>query len=172
MKNILLLTGSPGSGKTTLIREAIASSPLKAGGFYTRELRAGGRRCGFEIVTLDGATAVLSHVDTKTSHRVGKYYVNVANLEAVGVASLHQALQSSDLIVVDEIGKMELKSEAFKEVVLAAIESGKKVLGTVMLVTHPWADRIKADERVQLVHLSRQEYSRVREEVRRWMSAA
>ena len=50
----LLLTGAPGAGQTTIIREAISATKVKGGGFYTQEMRQGGVRLGFEIITLDG----------------------------------------------------------------------------------------------------------------------
>jgi len=48
------LTGQPGTGKTALIKEALARTRVKGGGFYTEEMRTGGIRQGFRIVTLGG----------------------------------------------------------------------------------------------------------------------
>jgi len=62
MKRALLLTGKPGTGKTALIKEALAGTKVRAGGFYTEEMRAGGAREGFRLVTLDGQSTVLAHV--------------------------------------------------------------------------------------------------------------
>ena len=63
MPEALLLTGRPGVGKTTVVRRVVERLSRPTGGFYTCELREGGRRTGFEIVTLDGQRATLSHVD-------------------------------------------------------------------------------------------------------------
>ncbi len=63
MTDVYLLTGSPGAGKTFLIKEAIAGFELEAGGFYTEEIRDHGLRQGFKITTLDGQSAILSHVN-------------------------------------------------------------------------------------------------------------
>src|SRR4030042_397641 len=120
MANVYLLTGSPGAGKTTIIREVVARFKNKAGGFYTQEIRVGGIRQGFKITALNGREAVLSHVDISSPHRVSKYGVDISNLDNIGVAALYQSLKESDLIIIDEIGKMELFSPRFRESALKA----------------------------------------------------
>ena len=165
MKQAYLLTGPPGVGKTTLIKEAITAIEQRAGGFYTREMRSQGVRQGFEIVTLDGASAILASVDFDGPHRVSKYGVMVDNMDNVGVAALRRAIKECDIVVVDEIGKMELFSPAFREAVLEALDSGKKLLGTIMLAPHPWADRIKQDPRVEVVMVSRANHQQVAQEL-------
>jgi len=141
-------------GKTTIIQRVVERLPGRAGGFYTAEIRERGRRRGFKIITLDGQEGILAHVDIKGPHRVSKYGVDVAGFEAVGVAALRRAIVDADYIVIDEIGKMELFSPAFKEAVREAIESPATVLGTIMLRPHPWADAIKRHPRVTLLRVT------------------
>jgi nucleoside-triphosphatase len=169
MANVYLLTGSPGTGKTTVIRQAIAGSKVKAGGFYTEEIRSGGTRQGFRIITLDGRDAILAHVDSHSRYRVSKYGVDVQNLDNVGVAAIIRAIDESDLIVIDEIGKMELFSPRFREAVLKAIDSGKKVLGTIMLSPHPFADDIKRHHGVKVIQLTRADHDQVLREILDWV---
>jgi nucleoside-triphosphatase len=169
MANVYLLTGSPGTGKTTAIRQAIARSEAEAGGFYTEEIRSGGTRQGFRIVTLDGQDAVLAHVDSHSRYRVSKYGVDIQNLDNVGVAAVNQAIEISDLIVIDEIGKMELFSTRFREAALKAIDSGKKVLGTIMLSPNPFADEIKRHPEVKVVQLTRANNDEVLREILGWL---
>ena len=169
MANVYLLTGSPGTGKTTVIRQAIARSKARAGGFYTEEIRSGGTRLGFRIVTLDGQNAILAHVDNHSRYRVSKYGVDVQNLDDVGVAAVNRAVDESDLIVIDEIGKMELFSPSFREAVLKAIDSGKKVLGTAMLSPHPFADDIKRHPGVKVIQLTRADHDQVLGEILDWV---
>jgi nucleoside-triphosphatase len=108
----LLLTGPPRCGKTTVVQKVVARFPGKAAGFYTREVREGGVRVGFEIVTLDGRTALLSHVDFPGPCRVGKYGVNLDNFHRLALPAL-EAAPGVELIVVDEVGKMECLSRQF-----------------------------------------------------------
>jgi nucleoside-triphosphatase len=165
----LLLTGAPGTGKTTIIRDAIHAMREKLGGFYTQEMRDGGARLGFEILTLDGSRAVLAHVDIRGPQRVGKYGVDVACLERVAIPAMRQAIQERSIVVIDEIGKMELLSPAFREALIEVLNSGKRLLGTITLQPHPFADGIKRDPRVQVVSVSRSNRQLVLGEVTRWL---
>jgi len=169
MKRALLLTGKPGTGKTALIKEAIARTKVRGGGFYTEEIRAGGIRQGFRIVTLDGQEAVLAHVNISSPYQVGKYKVDIDSLNRVGVSALRQALKESDLILIDEIGKMELLSPQFREAVTQAIGSGKKVLGTIMLNPHPFAEEIKRRLEVRTPLVTRNNRDEVMGEILNWL---
>jgi nucleoside-triphosphatase len=108
----ILLTGPPQCGKTTVVQKVVARFPGRAAGFYTREVREGGRRLGFEIVTLEGETSLLSHVDFPGPYRVGKYGVNLDNFHQLALPAL-TFKPGIDLIVVDEVGKMECLSDKF-----------------------------------------------------------
>ena len=171
MKRVCLLTGRPGTGKTSLIKQAVAGMRGKAGGFYTEEIRSRGIREGFRLVTLDGQDATLAHVNIHSPYRVSKYGVDIDSLDRVGVPALHQAAQQCDLVVIDEIGKMELFSADFRDAMLQIIDSGKRVLGTIMLNPNPWADRIKQNPQVHLIEVTRTSYHQVLEELRRWLIA-
>jgi nucleoside-triphosphatase len=172
MAAVYLLTGSPGTGKTTLIRQAIAKSKVNAGGFFTEELRSNRIRQGFKIVTLDGQEAILAHIEISSPYRVSKYGVDVEALENIGVASVHRAIREADLIVIDEIGKMELYSPRFKEAVLQAVQSKKKVLGTVMLNSYTFADDIKRIPGVHVVEVTRSNQAEVLTDVVNWIRLA
>ena len=171
MKPVYLLTGQPGTGKTTIIKQAIAELKGKVGGFYTDEIRSQGVRQGFRLVTLDGQTAVLAHLYFHSPHRVSKYGVDVDSLDKVGVAAIEQAIKKRDLVVIDEIGKMELFSAKFREAVLNILNSGKRLLGTIMLSSHPCADVIKRQPQVNLVTVTRTNHQQVLEELQDWLNA-
>ncbi|KAJ6413351.1 hypothetical protein OIU84_006195 [Salix udensis] len=121
-----LVTGPPGAGKTTLIMRVLetlkTSNPsLKIQGFYTREIREGIERVGFEVVTLDGrkaplASTIVSTPDTRWP-TVGKYKVDISSFEAVALPEL-QIKEDTDLFIIDEVGKMELFSSSFFPAVL------------------------------------------------------
>ncbi len=170
MKRAYLLSGEPGCGKTSAVRQVLSRAGKSAGGFYTEEMRAGGVRRGFRIVTLDGSRAVLADTDARGPHRVGKYGVYVENLDAVAVPAVRAAIGDCDLVVIDEIGKMELFSNSFRDAVLTALESGKNVLGTIMSSAHPWADGVKRRPEVEVVTVTRANRDEVVEGVLKWLA--
>jgi nucleoside-triphosphatase len=171
MKQAFLLTGAPGTGKTSIIKDALSKVEKSAGGFYTEEIRVGGIRQGFKIVTLDGESATLAHVNIKSPYQVSKYGVDIASLNEVAVPALRRALNENDIVVIDEIGKMELFSKSFQEAVLEASASGKKVLGTIMLKPHPWADRLKHHPNVEIVLVTRVNRSEVARQALLWLKS-
>ena len=169
MKRVYLLTGKPGTGKTSLIRQALIELGGTAGGFYTEEIRSRGIREGFRLVTIDGESAILAHINIGGPCRVSKYGVDIGSLDRVGVSALSRAIAQCDLIVIDEIGKMEIFSPSFREAVSQAVGSGKRVLGTIMLGPHPWADAIKQQPQVNLIAVTRDNHKQVLNELSGWL---
>ncbi|XP_074899378.1 cancer-related nucleoside-triphosphatase isoform X2 [Buteo buteo] len=144
MSKHVFLTGPPGVGKTTLIQkvtQALKSSGISIDGFYTEEVREGGRRTGFDVVTLSGKRGPLSRVssDSSTSrreYRVGQYVVDLVSFEQLVLPMLRNVNHGSDaekkICVIDEIGKMELFSQPFIQAVRQTLTgSGTMVLGTI-----------------------------------------
>jgi nucleoside-triphosphatase len=126
-----LITGLPGVGKTTLIRKVASELyHLHAVGFYTAEIREGSARKGFELVSLDGGRGLLSHVDIRGPHRVGKYGVDVGGFDRF-LDTIEWHGPDAGLIVIDEIGKMECFSEKFRELVRRLLNSDTPVLATI-----------------------------------------
>ena len=171
MKRVYLLMGKPGSGKTGLIKEVVAGLKIGAGGFYTEEIRSQGVRQGFRLVTLDGQEAVLAHINIHGPYRVSKYGVDIDTFDRIGVSALYRAAEQCDLIIIDEIGKMELFSASFRQAVSKMIDSGKHVLGTIMLSPNPWADAIKRRPQVNLLTVIRANHQDVLAELSHWLEA-
>jgi nucleoside-triphosphatase len=169
MTSVCLISGPPGSGKTSLIKHLIVTPGIKAGGFFTEEIRIGGLREGFRLVTLDGNAALLAHIDIRSPNRIGKYGIDLSVMDNLAVKTLRQAAATNDLIVIDEIGKMELLSLVFKSTILEIIEGSKRVLGTIMLKSDPWADMIKQKAQVKLLMLSRYNRAEVSKNVEEWL---
>ncbi|XP_058690358.1 cancer-related nucleoside-triphosphatase isoform X3 [Poecile atricapillus] len=146
MSKHVFLTGPPGVGKTTLIQkvtQALKSSGVPIDGFYTQEVREGGRRTGFDVVTLSGNRGPLSRVSpssgssaSRREYRVGQYVVDLVSFEQLVLPMLRNVNQDGDtekrICVIDEIGKMELFSQAFIQAVRQTLAgSGTVVLGTI-----------------------------------------
>lgn len=128
-----LITGLPGVGKTTLVRRLCDElQQHRPAGFYTEEIRESGVRRGFALVGLDGSRDILAHVDIAGKHRVGKYGVDVGRLDTF-LERLALQDPRNELVVLDEIGKMECCSSLFVDLVRSLLDSERTVLATIAL---------------------------------------
>jgi len=154
-KKNILLTGRPGIGKTTVIAEVLRGlKGVSASGFYTREIRPARTREGFEAITLEDKRAVLAHIKSPSQHRVSKYGVELAEFEATIVPAIEPALTEAEVIVIDEIGKMECFSAKFREAVVRALDSDKVVLGTIGLGGDKFIRALKERDDVLLMKVT------------------
>ncbi len=151
----LLLTGPPGCGKTTLIERIACSLKRPFHGFYTADIREKGQRVGFEIESFAGAKAIMSHVDIRSPYRVGKYGVDLHAFESIAIPEIEAALKKKELLIIDELGKMELFSQSFKNFILDAFDSDVPLIAAILSGTHPFCDRLKRFAGVELFVLSR-----------------
>jgi nucleoside-triphosphatase len=152
-KNILI-TGLPGSGKTTLIRK-LAGELRSCGpsGFFTQEIRVQGTRKGFAMTSFAGATGTLAHVDIRGPERVGRYGVDVAGFERF-LRSLPLLDPRNRVVIIDEIGKMECLSARFRDAVSALLDSAVPVVATVARNGGAFIEQIKDRPDVDLVELT------------------
>lgn len=147
----VLLTGRPGVGKTTVIKKVLEGFGGRAGGFYTEEIRRGNIREGFRIRTLDGRNGILAHISHSGPFRVGKYGVDVDAFDGIAVPSLERALERDELVIIDEIGKMELFSRRFRSLLQRILESEKGILGVIHRETDPFTRRIRQWPAVEIL---------------------
>lgn len=134
-KRFWLITGAPGTGKTTLLLKvvgALENRGVSVGGMVSREVRENGVRVGFEILDLtSGKQGWLAYVNPKVGPQVGKYHVNLQDLDYIGAVAIKDAILKAAVVAIDEIGPMELFSENFKHAVTQALESHRVVLAVV-----------------------------------------
>jgi len=131
------ITGMPSVGKThTLIKiiEKIEKSGYKIEGMITEPLMENKKRVGFYCTDWQTKEReVFAHLNFDTKDKVSKYGVNIAVLEKVGVHAIEKAVNDPDIdiIIIDEIGKMEMLSEKFCDAVVEALDSDKPILVTL-----------------------------------------
>ncbi len=141
----IAVTGAPGSGKSTLVARVVGAVPLSAGGMVTAETRKCGRRVGFSVRDLaTGKEGVLAHLHLEDGPSFGRYRLNLRDLEEIGVRAIERALAERELVVIDEVGPMELQSPAFISAVERALREAPNLLVTVHRASnHPLAYRIR-----------------------------
>ena len=155
----MFLTGVPGVGKSTVVKkvaEKIQRGGFKVGGMTSGDLRSGGGRVGFEIRNLLTEEAgVLAHINQLSGPRVGRYRVKNEDLDKIGAEAIVSATKSADLIIIDEVGPMELTSPRFKDAVQAALASAKSLLGTVHRnAQDPLARTIRSSPNIEIIEVT------------------
>jgi nucleoside-triphosphatase len=152
----LLLEGRPGIGKTTVARRLLnllREAGVPVAGFTTGELRTGGRREGFMVQAASGAQEVLAHVGLPGPPRVGRYGVDLAAFERVALPALRTP-RTGGVVVVDELGKMELASAAFCEAIVELLGRDVAVVATVHLGRHRFTDALKRRPDIRVVRVT------------------
>jgi nucleoside-triphosphatase THEP1 len=149
----LLFTGAPGCGKSTLIESMIKKMDRPACGFFTREVREVGRRTGFSITTLDGRSGILAREGLLSLYRVGRYGVCIEDIERIAVPSMTPETEE-EIVVVDEIGKMECMSVLFRNTLRALLDSVHPVIGSVALKGDSFIEGIKQRNDVLVVKVT------------------
>ncbi|MBW2436734.1 MAG: AAA family ATPase [Deltaproteobacteria bacterium] len=165
----ILITGFPGSGKTTLFRRLVDElQHLNPAGFYTAEIREGKSRRGFELCSLDGRTGTLAHVDLRTGYRVGKYVVDVNGFEAF-LAELPLWAPQTGLVMIDEIGKMECLSDRFIEIIKSVFDSDRRLVATIAKKGGGLIAQLKKRTDVRLFVLTRENQDKIFIKVRSFL---
>lgn len=162
----ILLEGRPGVGKTTAalrVAELLRTAGLRVRGFVTEELRESGVRVGFAIETLEGRRGILAHVELRGPPRVGKYGVDLAAFERLALPALSAG--DDEVVIVDELGKMELSSDAFRTVVMDLFARRAPVVATVHAFAHPFTDALKRRADVTTLPVTRRDRDELPERV-------
>ncbi|CAB3223696.1 unnamed protein product [Arctia plantaginis] len=178
-----VLTGEPGVGKTTLTKKlssTIADKGIKLSGFYTEEIRKDGVREGFDIVTVDGVRGRLARDQTLLSapikQKVGKYGVLVKEFETIAMPCLVKSEDSTpQVLVIDEIGKMEFQSETFKAAIKIIFNhpSHYTVLATIPLKKgDQLIESIRNNKNAKVWMVTRKNRDTIHEEILKVMNTA
>lgn len=146
----LFLTGKSEIDKTAFIKRILPEIKNKRG-FFTEEIKEKGEGIGLKIVTLQGKEGVFAHKDFLLPFHLGRYGVNVNVFNSFAVAELREVLAGNcEVVVVDEIGKMELFSKELRDVVGEVLEK-KTIMGTMSTADEPFLNYLRRRKDVYII---------------------
>ena len=159
MEHLIFLTGTPRVGKTTVLQEVawkLKSKGYTLGGMICQEIRENGTRVGFEIRDYpSNRKGWLAHIRQPVGPNIGKYRVNLKDLDSIGITAILNALEDADIVLIDEIGPMELLSEKFEKAVQQVLNSSKLAIGTIHYRTnHSLVKQIKSRKDTDIVKVT------------------
>jgi nucleoside-triphosphatase len=149
----------PGIGKSTALKKIIKfleNRNLIVGGMVSSEIRSAGNRVGFEIVDiLTGKKGILAHINQPEGPQIGKYRVNLYDLDEIGAKAIYRAVNEANFIIVDEIGPMELFSQEFRKAVRKAVDGPKPVVGAIHFkAKDPLITEIKTRRDTEIIEIT------------------
>jgi nucleoside-triphosphatase len=163
-KNILI-TGLPGLGKTTLIKQLVYElSRYSPRGFYTEEIRPKEERIGFQLVSLDGKRSMLAHVLIDSPYQIGKYRVDVSAFDSF-LDSLRLGTPEGGIVIIDEIGKMECLSMKFVRMIQELLDSKNIVIATIAHTDGGIKGKIKERDDVTLFKMNLENRDVLKDEI-------
>lgn len=176
----VLLTGPPRSGKSRLLRQLAERYPGNAGGYLVQEiLDSDRRRAGFELLVVWSgpgsglrtvSRSVLARLEPWTPHRVGRYWLEEATVMRA-VQALDAAMHEGGLVLVDEIGPLQIGVPAFRDALSRCFDQAGPLLGSISTVADPFLDSLRARPGLRLLEVNRQNSRHIAEGIHRWLCA-
>ena len=146
MKNVFLITAPPRTGKTTLIKKIVQQmGEENFCGFITEEMRENGERVGFKVKEINGKEFILAHINIKSDHKISRYFVDADAFENFA-ADFFSRIDKNKILVIDEMGPMEMLSSRFRQEILDLFDSQRPILGTISVDIHMESDSIELIE--------------------------
>lgn len=159
----ILLTGEPGVGKSTLLSSVIEAFENKQG-FVTTEKRTNGIRTSFEMTASNGESFVLCSVDSPSTVRVSRYGVNVQELEQF--VNKLPSIEAGKLVYLDEIGQMQLYSEAYKKVITEYLCLQNPVIGTLSKIYNDeFTNQLRTRSDIEIIEVTLENRDELKEKL-------
>jgi len=164
MKQNIVITGPPASGKSTLLQSLISEKQVY--GIFTKDILKDGARWGFKVINMrSGKSEIFASMDMKP-HVLLKYGVDVEKFEKVAIPAIEEGINNKDsIIVIDEMKMLSFFSDRYRKLILKALET-KRVLATApMKLRHDFLDRIKSRPDVRVHYLTKFNFNRLLKDI-------
>jgi nucleoside-triphosphatase len=166
MGKVVLLTGEPRVGKTTALKKIIEKiGKSNCIGFYTEEIRNEFDRVGFDCVSLDGRRKRIADINSHSSIRMGRYRIDIEAFEDIALQVISRSSSSDKVIIIDEIGPMQLLSTKFKEEINNIVTGSNCVIGTIFYGKHPYVDEIKKISGINIFTITSENREKILEDI-------
>ena len=167
------VTGLPRSGKSAVMQKVVSmlsderldemrirgddvSAAKLLGGMRCEPVIENGERMGFKVINFQsGEEAVMAHKNIDSRMRVLGYGIDTEALDPVAVPAIQEAMDDYEVLVIDEIGKFSVESEAFVEIVRKAMEIDKPPLLTLHKKSrHPLLQDIRRRDDARILEVT------------------
>jgi len=155
LKRKIFLTAKPRTGKSTAIKKIVEFlGKENCYGFYTEEIRVNGIREGFKIITMDGREGVFASTTSNSKIRLSRYGLDMDTFENLCISSIKNISDENKMIVIDEVGPMQIFSELFKQTLEEVLELSNPIIGAVFFDKYPWIDEFKLRKEIKVVEIT------------------
>lgn len=162
----VLLSGEPRIGKTTILKKIIQMiGECNCIGFYTEEVKNDFDRIGFDCVSLDGKRQRIADVDMPSDVRIGRYGINIKAFEDFALQTISNFSNRNKIIIIDEIGPIQLLSKKFKQQICNILSSTNCVIGTIFYEKHPDIDEIKKLPGIEIYSINNENRNTILEDI-------
>jgi len=163
--NKIFLTGKTGLGKTAIIEEVLKRTSLSYGGFQTKAYLKEGKLVGFKIVDLVTKKEEIIALLSETG-----IIINPEGFERLGVEAIKRGMEEKKLIIMDELGFMELAAPNFQNKVWEALRNDKPVLGVMKMHKNDFLDKIRDGNHVQIICVTENNRERIKDQLQRMLN--
>ncbi|MEG1255322.1 nucleoside-triphosphatase [Clostridium sp.] len=166
MGNKVLFSGYPRIGKTTILKKIVQMiGECNCIGFYTEEVRNGFDRIGFDCVSLDGKRQRIADVDLQSDVRIGRYGINIKAFEDFALQTISNYSSRNKIIIIDEIGPIQLLSTKFKQQIGNILSGTNCVIGTIFYDKHPDIDEMKKLPGIKIYSINNENRNTISENI-------
>lgn len=163
------VTGEKGIGKSFLIRRLMEAWQGKCHGFLTLPYTIEGKRKGFYLHSLQKPKGIENDLPVSVQWGETTCFPITETFERLGCAALDTVYNKEDLVIMDELGRLEGQAFLFQQAVERILDGENMTFCVVKKEDVPFLNRIRGRKDVCLLDLDRNVSEKIYEELKREM---